>query len=146
MFFLFTVRNGGVSPKIEDEAMDYEDGNATVNCSGINVNNTGVNVNNTDYEEDVKCGRPCGKPCPEAHSLNTGKPGKTAKPEEVAAEEDYEEEEEETSSDEEKIMRLYNELKVELDEISGKVDKANETRPHACQSFNLKYLECSVSV
>ena len=48
--------------------------------------------------------------------------------------------------DEEEIMRLYNELKVELDEISRKVDKANETRPHACQSFNPKYLECSVSV
>ena len=48
--------------------------------------------------------------------------------------------------DQEEIMLLYNEFKDELSRISRNVDKANETRPHACQTFNPKYLECSAPV
>merc|ERR1712018_87295 len=93
-----------------------------VNCSGTTVNCSGITVNITngvfDYEEE--CGGPCcelepvarghkgtGAPVKsatdedsEARSLNTGKPGPTAKPNKAAAKEDYDEETEEISSEE----------------------------------------------
>ena len=48
--------------------------------------------------------------------------------------------------DREEVIKLFDNLMEDLEEISVSVDKRNEERAHKSQVFNPKYLETSVSV
>ena len=44
------------------------------------------------------------------------------------------------------VIKLFDDLMEDLEEISASVDKRNEERPHKSQVFNPKFLETSVSI
>ena len=46
----------------------------------------------------------------------------------------------------EEVIKLFDDLMEDLEEISASVDKRNEEPPHKSQVFNPKFLETSVSV
>ena len=48
--------------------------------------------------------------------------------------------------DREEVIKLFDDLMEDLEEISASVDARNEERPHKSQVFNPKFLETSVSV